>query len=107
MILRWLNLEKARPPFVVLEQETTRFVTIGDLNLTLQIDRIDQLSHDQWMIIDYKTGTLTDDLLQSYNQQLQIYGQIIALNEQRPIRLGLYFPLTTIWKEWAFGSCDA
>lgn len=56
ILLRWLNLEKSRPPFVVLEQETTRYVNIGDLNLTLQIDRIDQLSNGKLMIIDYKTG---------------------------------------------------
>ncbi len=56
ILLRWLNLEKARPPFAVLEQETKRYVNIGDLNLTLQIDRIDQLNHGNLMLIDYKTG---------------------------------------------------
>ncbi len=53
-------------------------------------------------IIDYKTGTLTEDLLQSYYQQLQLYGKILSLQEQCPIRLGLYFPLTGYWREWDY-----
>jgi ATP-dependent helicase/nuclease subunit B len=56
LIENWLTLEKNRPPFVVLEHETKRFIKIGDLTLTIQIDRIDQLNNGNLMIIDYKSG---------------------------------------------------
>lgn len=55
LLIQWLTLEK-RPPFTVLEQETKRFIKIGELNLTVQIDRIDRLQNGKSMIIDYKTG---------------------------------------------------
>lgn len=56
LITRWLNLEKQRPPFTVLEQETARFIQIGKLKLQVKIDRIDELENEKQLIIDYKTG---------------------------------------------------
>jgi len=49
-------------------------------------------------IIDYKTGTAMAD----YEQQLQRYGELLAAMEDRPIRLGLFYPLDGTWREWAF-----
>lgn len=56
LTLEWLSLEKTRAPFTVLEQETTRNITVGKLPLIVQIDRIDILSDNTHVIIDYKTG---------------------------------------------------
>lgn len=56
LVNRWLDLEKQRPPFTVLEQETQRFIQIGDLKLQVKIDRIDELENEKILIIDYKTG---------------------------------------------------
>ena len=58
-------------------------------------------------IIDYKTtfteGELEKFLDKEYHRhlkQLQHYADVIQLTDKRPIRLGLYFPLLSVWKEW-------
>ncbi len=56
LLKKWLALEKARPPFTVIAQETSRTLTLGALTLSLRMDRIDQLQNGKTMIIDYKTG---------------------------------------------------
>jgi ATP-dependent helicase/nuclease subunit B len=56
LLSEWLAIEAARPPFTVISQEQTRQVTIGKIPITLRIDRIDEISHGDKIIIDYKTG---------------------------------------------------
>ncbi|MGH8646627.1 MAG: 3'-5' exonuclease [Gammaproteobacteria bacterium] len=59
-------------------------------------------------IIDYKTGThlgadptaFIDNEQQRYQAQLERYAVLMGGLEPRPIRLGLYFPLLTAWREW-------
>jgi len=62
-------------------------------------------------IIDYKTSepqaTESLDLFldreqEHYRAQLENYASLIRrLDPQRPIRLGLYFPLLPAWRDWA------
>ncbi|MDT8364122.1 MAG: UvrD-helicase domain-containing protein [Nitrosomonas sp.] len=88
-------------------------VTTNRTNTTLvMIDRtfIDAAGI-RW-IIDYKTGTHTgsdveaflDQEQRRYLPQLTRYATILQKMENRPIRLGLYFPLLTAWREWRFSS---
>lgn len=75
----------------------------------LIIDRtfIDE-NNVRW-IIDYKTATCPPAeisaflLKQQQKHQLQMMNYLQAMQqiEQRPIRLGLYFPLLPAWHEWA------
>lgn len=59
-------------------------------------------------IIDYKTGVhggsdreaFLDQEQLRYQPQLQRYAEFFSALEQRPIRLGLYFPLLSGWREW-------
>jgi ATP-dependent exoDNAse (exonuclease V) beta subunit len=60
-------------------------------------------------IVDYKTGTHTggklDEFLSSekerYRPQLERYARLLAQQDSRPVRLGLYFPLIENgWVEW-------
>jgi RecB family exonuclease len=51
-------------------------------------------------IIDYKTGTAAE----AYREQLHRYGTLLAALDDRPIRLGLYYPLDGVWQEWAFSA---
>lgn len=58
-------------------------------------------------IIDYKTSTTTDNDIdiEKYRQQLETYAKAMQLYDQpedRPICLGLYFPLNGHWIEWEF-----
>ena len=59
-------------------------------------------------IIDYKTsfheGTGLENFLEMerdrYREQLERYARLMVQREDRPIRLGLYFPLLGEWLEW-------
>ena len=63
-------------------------------------------------IVDYKasrheSGDVDEflDLQQErYREQLEKYAGIMSALDDRPIRLGLYFPLLRGWREWAFSS---
>lgn len=52
----WLDFEMSRPAFAVDEVEKLHHETIGRLKIRTKVDRIDRLSDDSLMIIDYKTG---------------------------------------------------
>lgn len=54
-LMQWLDLERQRQPFTVLQQEQKQTLTIAGLPLTLRMDRIDQVD-GRLVIIDYKTG---------------------------------------------------
>ncbi|RCX23919.1 UvrD-helicase domain-containing protein [Thioalbus denitrificans] len=65
-------------------------------------------------IVDYKTSAhegggveaFLDREQERYRDQLERYARLMALREDRPIRLGLYFPLLAGWREWAPGDFD-
>ena len=50
-----LELERLRPPFVVVETERERPGRIGGLELSLRVDRVDAAG-DALVVIDYKSG---------------------------------------------------
>ncbi len=60
-------------------------------------------------IVDYKTGahgggdlaSFLDQEQVRYRAQLEGYARLMRRIEQRPTRLGLYFPLLQGWREWA------
>ncbi len=53
----WLEIDRARPPFVVTSPERETSITVGGLILSLRMDRIDRLENGQLVLIDYKTGS--------------------------------------------------
>ena len=74
------------------------------------IDRTFIENNTRW-IIDYKTTTPkenenTNDFLerqkQEHQAQLENYANILAQTENRPIKLGLYFPLCAKWMSWDY-----
>ncbi|MDP9199910.1 MAG: PD-(D/E)XK nuclease family protein [Pseudomonadota bacterium] len=54
-VARLLELDLARPPFIVAEAERARPLTIAGLPLNLRVDRVDRMG-EELIIIDYKTG---------------------------------------------------
>lgn len=56
LLFDWLQIEKERPAFEVIAQEHERIISIGKIDLTVRVDRIDALNDGTHMIIDYKTG---------------------------------------------------
>jgi ATP-dependent helicase/nuclease subunit A len=63
-------------------------------------------------IVDYKTsgheGAGLDEFLdrerERYRAQLERYARLLQAFGGEPIRLGLYFPLLSAWREWAPGE---
>jgi len=55
-VLEWLELEKQRVPFRVVEKERKHEATAGGVRVQLKIDRIDELADSRRLVIDYKTG---------------------------------------------------
>lgn len=66
-------------------------------------------------IVDYKTGIreggdlegFLDNEQVRYREQLEGYARIVGRLDSRPIRLGLYFPMLSAWREWKFESSQA
>ena len=59
-------------------------------------------------IIDYKTSVhegsdrdaFLDNERERYRHQLEHYARLVRQLDDRPLRLGLYFPLLGGWREW-------
>jgi probable DNA repair protein len=82
--IKWLDLERHRSPFEVIEQEQLHEETIGRLHFRTRIDRIDRLEDGTLAIIDYKTGL--PDPMQWFDDrisepQLPIYCQKLKNEE--------------------------
>jgi ATP-dependent helicase/nuclease subunit A len=73
----------------------------------LVIDRTFISEGTRW-IVDYKTAvpnedaaTFLDEQQHQHHVQLARYARVMRiLDTQHPIRLGLYFPLCSLWREW-------
>lgn len=59
LIGNWLNFEKTRQPFYVNAHEKQIKTSLGDLALSLRIDREDILENGLRLVIDYKTGEVS------------------------------------------------
>lgn len=80
LILRWLELEAQRPPFVRYQVEEKNLVSIGPLQIHVQCDRVDQIDAG-FAIIDYKTGiTNLNDWFSDpiYEPQMPLYAVTLA-----------------------------
>ena len=55
----WLELERRRAPFDVVQIEQKKTIDIGGLTLSGRIDRMDKLEDGTHAVIDYKTGRAT------------------------------------------------
>jgi ATP-dependent helicase/nuclease subunit B len=56
LIMDWLEFEKTRLPFEVVQPEEERFAEVSGIRFKVKIDRIDRLTDGREVIIDYKTG---------------------------------------------------
>ncbi len=82
----------------------------GGTVISVVIDRtfVDE-SGIRW-IIDYKSGShaggsadeFFDREKARYQERMAQYARLMAAREKRPIRLGLYFPQMTGWREWEY-----
>ena len=52
----WLELEKQRQPFTVIDQESRRQVEVGGVRFEVRADRVDRIEDGTAIVVDYKTG---------------------------------------------------
>ena len=88
------------------EQALSGFLGGELVNVVLDRTFIDEKG-TRW-IIDYKTSSheggdldaFMDMQQQRYQGQLERYARVMNNLEERPVRVGLYFPLLKGWREW-------
>lgn len=56
LLLEWLALERTRPAHRIIAHEASANLTIGGITFDLRIDRIDESADGELLVIDYKTG---------------------------------------------------
>ncbi|WP_162846022.1 PD-(D/E)XK nuclease family protein [Seongchinamella sediminis] len=92
LLQEWLQLERSRAPFTVIAREAPLSFRLGELELKLRVDRIDELGDGSRLLIDYKSGrnSLAHWLGERPSQpQLPLYGlaspvAALAFAEVRP-----------------------
>lgn len=85
---------------------------LNGMQMNLVIDRTFRDADGHRWVVDYKTssheGTDVEDFLdreqQRYRVQLERYAALMRRNDQKPVKLGLYFPLLKGWREWESGG---
>ena len=79
----------------------------GVVNIVMDRTFVDEQAV-RW-IVDYKTGTheggdveaFLDRECERYQPQLERYAALMKARDNRPVRLGLYFPMLNGWREWS------
>lgn len=84
ILVRWLDLEMRREPFDVLAVEKRERWAYGNLELSLQLDRVDRQADGRLAVIDYKSGANPPDPRQSWQRerpvdlQLPLYAAVLG-----------------------------
>jgi ATP-dependent helicase/nuclease subunit B len=93
VVSEWLRFEAERVPFDLTRTEVDAAAQIGGLALNLRLDRIDRLSDESLLVIDYKTGNVSPrlwDLPRPDDVQLPLYAGF-ALDPSAGFPGGLIF----------------
>lgn len=88
--------------------ELRKTAMIGGERMNLVIDRTFVGADGQRWIVDYKTSShqgadvagFLDREQERYRAQLERYAAVMRMLDERPVKLGLYFPLLQGWREW-------
>ncbi len=85
----WLSLEKQRPDFLIKSLEESLDVQLEGYTIHLRIDRMDRLTDDSLLLLDYKTGLTKpsgwwDDRISDPQLPLYLYAlrQLLALDNK-------------------------
>jgi len=111
-LLRTLDDERGRWILAAGHQESACELALsGVLHervVRMVIDRTFVDENGTRWVIDYKTGSheggdvdaFLDREQVRYQQQLERYAALLRLQDERPICLGLYFPMLQGWRSW-------
>lgn len=88
IVQAWCVFDAQRTPYQVVATEARYPLVLGPLNLSFQIDRVDQLASGGYVVIDYKTGGVPQDLQKEWARSQPIVNQLltysIAWQQQHP-----------------------
>jgi ATP-dependent exoDNAse (exonuclease V) beta subunit len=110
-LTRCLESERGRWILASHREAQSEFELSGVLDGRIVEARIDRTFIDEqgvrW-IIDYKNSThrggdkeaFLNNEQDRYREQLERYARLMMLDDPRPVKLGLYFPLLNGWREW-------
>ncbi len=56
IVTEWLEIERQRQLFTVLQKEQEREIHVGGLDLVVRADRVDRLEDRTLVVVDYKSG---------------------------------------------------
>ena len=93
LVTEWLAFEATRVAFGVADTEVKRPIQIAGLNFDLRLDRIDILSDDTLLVIDYKSGNVSPgswNLPRPDDVQLPLYAGFALDRATEPLG-GLVF----------------
>lgn len=82
ILYQWLDIERNRVPFEVVQTEQKKQISFGELHISLIMDRLDTVDGEQ-LVIDYKTGSIKADVWlgdRPKDPQLPLY--ILAADSQ-------------------------
>jgi exodeoxyribonuclease-5 len=86
LVMSWLEYEKARDPFAVLECERRVSLQVEGLQVNLVLDRVDALPDGRLVVLDYKTGANVSHKSWAEDRitepQLPIYAALALSGEQ-------------------------
>jgi probable DNA repair protein len=93
LITEWLRFEATRASFLVEGIEVERDETIAGLALKLRLDRLDRLADGTFLVIDYKTGDVSQkswEMPRPDDVQLPLYAGFALDRDAEPLG-GLVF----------------
>ena len=70
LIHSWMELDRQRNPFEVQQTESGETLTLDNLPIKLKADRIDRTADGKTILIDYKTGSITN-LKQWFGERIE------------------------------------
>ena len=113
-----LTLEDPRGCWVLsrLQDEQSEFALTGFVDGKIFSGIMDRTFVDsgiRW-IVDFKTSShegggieaFLDNEMRRFRHQLERYAALFGAFDERPVRLGLYFPLLGGWREWSLAFAD-
>ncbi|GKT12968.1 MAG: ATP-dependent helicase/nuclease subunit B [Thiomicrorhabdus sp.] len=93
LCLNWLELEKKRPSFEVIETESEHQIELAGIQFKIIIDRIDKVAGES-VIIDYKTGKASiNNLMKTPTKAPQLAVYLHALNKEDDTVSGIGYGL--------------
>jgi ATP-dependent helicase/nuclease subunit B len=94
LLLQWLEEERLRGSFTILDSECETTWQFQKLTLKLRIDRIDKTAEDKLVLVDYKSSRSTSvdwEDERPVNSQLMLYSLSVAQEQRHPEPVGATF----------------